>query len=225
MSTYAATWSGGKDSCFAHWKAIKNGLNVSYLLNFINKDSLKSASHGLDYRLIALQAQAMKLPIIQQKVTQGNYEAGFKAALHDLKEKGFTGLITGDIYLQEHRDWIERVCREAGMEAVLPLWQMNTSQLLTNFVAANFKSVIVSVKNDFSGNNWLGKELDTELASELKQLAETQNIDPAGEHGEYHTFVYDGPTFKKSIKIIKSTVTSKDNHCFLDILDYDLYNK
>ncbi len=129
-------------------------------------------SHGLDRKLIALQAQAMGLPILQQKVTWETYEAGFKDALEKLKLKGITGLVTGDIYLQEHKDWIDRVCGESGVKAVLPLWEMDTAQLLTDFIEAGFKAIIVSVKAQFLGKEWLGRQVDSKLASELSQLGE-----------------------------------------------------
>ncbi len=218
MAKYVASWSGGKDSCFAYWKATSQGLKVGYLLNFVNKDSTRAMSHGLDHKLIALQAQAMKLPIIQQKVTWDTYEAGFKAALAELKLKGVTGLVTGDIYLQEHKDWIDRVCGEAGMEAVLPLWQMDTSQLLTDFINAGFKAIVVSVKTEILGKEWLGRPIDSKLATELAEL----NIDPCGEAGEFHTFVYDGPLFSKPVRITNSTTVLRDDRWFLDILEYSL---
>ncbi|HEX75318.1 MAG TPA: diphthine--ammonia ligase [Dehalococcoidia bacterium] len=219
---YAASWSGGKDSCFAYWKAVSLGLKVSYLLNFINEDSARAMSHGLDHKLIALQAQAMGLPIIQQRVTWDTYEAGFKAALEELKLKGVTGLVTGDIHLQEHKDWIDRVCGEIGVEAILPLWQMDTSQLLTDFIDAGFKATVVSVKAEFFGEEWLGRQVDGKLTAELSQLAKRLNIDPCGEAGELHTFVYDGPPFKKAIEIINSAPVFRDDRWFLDILEYSL---
>ena len=218
MAEYVTSWSGGKDSCLAYWKAISQGLKVGYLLNFVNKDSTRAMSHGLDHKLIALQAQAMKLPIIQQQVTWETYETGFKAALAELKLKGVTGLVTGDIYLQEHKDWIDRVCDEAGMEAVLPLWQMDTSQLLTDFIDADFKAIVVSVKTEIFGKEWLGRQVDSKLATELTEL----NIDPCGEAGEFHTFVYDGPLFSKPIRITNSTTVLRDDRWFLDILEYSL---
>ena len=222
MDKYAASWSGGKDSCFAYWKAISQGLQVSYLLNMINEDSTRSMSHGLDRKLIALQAQVMELPIIQRKVTWGTYEAQFKAALEELKPKGITGLVTGDIYLQGHKDWTDRVCSEVGIKAVLPLWQMDTPQLLTDFIDAGFKAIIVSVKAEFLGKEWLGRQVDSKLAAELSQLAELKHVDPCGEGGEFHTFVYDGPSFKKCIKIGNAVSVARDDRWFLDILEYSL---
>jgi uncharacterized protein (TIGR00290 family) len=222
MTKYAASWSGGKDSCFAYWKATSQGLKVSHLLNFINQDSTKAMSHGLDGKLIALQAQAMGLPILQQKVTWETYEAGFKNALAKLKLKGITGLVTGDIYLQEHKDWIDRVCGESAVRAVLPLWEMDTTQLLTDFIEAGFKAIIVSVKAQLLGKEWLGRQVDSKLASELSQLPGQLNIDVCGEGGEFHTFVYDGPAFKKPVKIGKAVPITRNDHWTLDILEYSL---
>jgi len=218
MTEYAASWSGGKDSCFACWKAISEGLKVSNLLNFINTDSAKAMSHGLDSKLIALQAQAMGLPILQQKVTWETYEVGFKDALKKLKLKGVTGLITGDIYLQEHKDWIDRVCGEVGVGALLPLWGMDSARLLTDFIEAGFKAIVISVKAKLLGKEWLGRQVDKKLASELSQLG----IDVCGEAGEFHTFVYDGPSFKKRVKIDGTDVITRDDHWTLDIKEYSL---
>jgi diphthine-ammonia ligase len=175
-------------------------------------------SHGLGSKLIALQAQAMGLPILQQKVTWDTYEAGFKDALAKLKLKGITGLVTGDIYLQEHKDWIDRVCGEVGVKALLPLWGIDSDKLLNDFIEAGFKAIIVSVKAKFLGKEWLGKQVDKKLAAELKQLA----IDVCGEAGEFHTFVYDGPPFKKPVKIGRTAVIARDDHWTLDIKEYRL---
>jgi diphthine-ammonia ligase len=218
MTEYAASWSGGKDSCLACWKAISQGLKVNHLLNFIHADSTKAMSHGLDSKLLALQAQAMGLPILQQKVTWETYEAGFKDALEKLKLKGITGLVTGDIYLQEHKDWIDRVCGEVGIKALLPLWEIDSPTLLTDFIEAGFKAIIVSVKSKFLGKEWLGRQVDKKLASELGQIG----VDVCGEAGEFHTFVYDGPAFKKPVKIGKAVPVARNDHWTLDITEYSL---
>jgi len=218
MTEYAASWSGGKDSCFAYWKTVSQGLKVSHLLNFINADSTKAMSHGLESKLIALQAQAMELPILQQKVTWDTYESGFKDALANLKMKGITGLVTGDIYLQEHKDWIDRVCGESGVKALLPLWEIDSAVLLNEFIDAGFKAVIVSVKSKFLGKEWLGRQVDKKLASKLSQLG----IDVCGEAGEFHTLVYDGPAFKKPLKIGKAVPIARNDHWTLDIREYSL---
>lgn len=213
MDKFAALWSGGKDSCFAYWKAISQGIKISHLLNFINKDLGISMSHGLDRKLMTLQAQALELPIVQRGVTWETYEAEFKLAIEELKLQGITGVVSGDVDLQEHKDWIDRVCGEVGVKAILPLWKIGLPKLLTDFIDAGFKAIIVSVKAEFFDKEWLGKQVDRKFVAELCRL----NIDPWGESGEYHTFVIDGPPFKKSIKIATATPVLKDNRWFLDI--------
>ena len=225
MAEYVASWSGGKDGCLACWKAFSQGLKVSYLLNLINAEAPRSMSHGLDHKIIALQAKAMNIPIIQQKSTRGNYEAAFKAALSELKTKGVTGLVTGDIYVQEHKDWIDRVCTDMEMESVQPLWLLDTTQLYKDFIDAGFKSIVVSVKSELFGKEWLGRELNSKFAEDVIEHARKMNlkVDPCGESGEFHTFVFDGPLFKRPVKILKSDpVLKEDKRWYLDILEYEL---
>jgi uncharacterized protein (TIGR00290 family) len=222
MSEYALSWSGGKDSCYSCWKALSQGLKVNCLLNFVITDSKRPLSHGLNPELIALQAKAMEIPIVQKTVTWETYEAGFKTVLQELKQEGITGLITGDIYLQEHKDWIEQTCSDVEVKPVLPLWNMSTLQLLNDFVEVGFKAVLVSVKTEFFGKEWLGRQLDNELILELSQYSKENNIDICGEAGEYHTFVYSGPLFQKSIEIGKTAISARDSLWCLDILDYSL---
>jgi len=222
VTEYVASWSGGKDSCFALWKAICQGVKVSGLLNFVNRNSTRVMSHSLDYKLIALQSQAIGLPILQRKVTWETYEAEFKSALRELKHRGITGLITGDIHLQEHKDWIDRVCNEVGVEAMLPLWGSNSPQLLNDFIEAGFKAIIVSVKTEIIGKDWLGKEIDKKFAVELGQLAIKSKIDICGEAGEFHTFVYDGPLFIRGIRFDKGATKAWGNYRYLEIKNYSL---
>jgi diphthine-ammonia ligase len=222
MAKYAASWSGGKDSCFALWKARQKGLEVSYLLNITETTSKRSMSHGLNRELIALQATALGIPMLQRKATWETYEAKFKLALGQLKLKGISGLITGDIYLQEHKDWVDRVCAEADIEAVLPLWRMDTSQLLPDFIKAEFKAIIVGVKAEFFDATWLGRQINHELANDLQKLAAKVNIDTCGEHGEFHTFVYDGPLFHRPIHIERTETVARHGYLFLDIKEYTL---
>ena len=218
MTVYAASWSGGKDSCLAYWKAVSQDLKVDYLLNFISTDSERAMSHGLADKLISLQAKAIGLPIIQPRVTWKTYEAGFKNALESLKLKGIKGLVTGDIYLQEHKDWIERCCGEEGFSSSLPLWEMDGVQLLNDFIDAGFKAIVVSVKAKLLGQEWLGRQVDKKLVHELRQCG----IDICGEAGEFHTFVYDGPVFKKPVRIGRTAVITRDDHLTLDIQEYGL---
>jgi uncharacterized protein (TIGR00290 family) len=162
------------------------------------------------------------LPILQQEVTWETYEVEFKSALGEIKSKGITGLVTGDIYLQEHKDWTDSVCADVGIKSVLPLWGMNTTQLLTDFINAGFKSIVVSVKAEFFNREWLGRQVDNNLAMELGKLAEKSNVDPCGEAGEFHTFVYDGQSFQRPIRLGHAVPILKDDRWFLDIQEFSL---
>ncbi|MBT9165551.1 MAG: hypothetical protein DDT25_00205 [Chloroflexi bacterium] len=216
--SYISSWSGGKDSCFACYQAICEGYNVSHLLNFISKEHKRVSFHGTEAKLIQLQAEAIGIPLLQKETTWNGYEQEFKDAVKSLIPNGVTGMVFGDIYLQEHKDWVERVCRELGIEAIEPLWGQDTERILLEFIDAGFEATIVSAKSDLFDDKWIGRKLDREFLSHLKD----NNIDPCGENGEYHTLVTDGPMFQKKIKITKSQPITRDGYWFLDTLEYSL---
>lgn len=216
--SYISSWSGGKDSCFACYQAICEGYNVSHLLNFISKEHKRVSFHGTEAKLIQLQAEAIGIPLLQKETTWNGYEQEFKDAVKSLFPDGVTGMVFGDIYLQEHKDWVERVCRELGIEAIEPLWGQDTERILLDFIDAGFEATIVSAKSDLFDDKWIGRKLDREFLSHLKD----NNIDPCGENGEYHTLVTDGPMFQKKIKIAKSQPITRDGYWFLDTLEYSL---
>lgn len=216
--SYISSWSGGKDSCFACYKAICEGYNVSHLLNFISKEYKRVSFHGTEAKLIQLQAEASGIPLLQKETTWNGYEQEFKDAVKSLIPNGVTGMVFGDIYLQEHKDWVERVCGELGIEAIEPLWGQDPERVLLEFIDAGFEATVVSVKTDLFDDKWVGQKLDGEFLSHLKD----NNIDLCGENGEYHTFVTDGPMFQKKIKITKSQPITRDGYWFLDTLEYSL---
>lgn len=219
--SYIVSWSGGKDSCFACYEVLCRGYKVSYLLNFISKDHRRVGSHGTEAKLIELQAKALGLLLIQRETTWNGYENELKAAVRSLIPSGIKGMVFGDIYLQGHRDWVERVCGELGIEAVEPLWGRDLEGLLLGFISAGFEAIIVSADSDLFGEEWIGRKVDAEFLSYLK----ANNIDVCGENGEYHTFVTNGPIFKWKIKIGECRPALRDNRWYLDILDYSLDNK
>lgn len=209
------SWSGGKDCMYALHKFLSgNGNQVECLVNFCEADSLKSRSHGLDAGLIKAQAEAMKIPLIQEPLTSGSYEFHFKEVAGRLKEAGVDAGVFGDIYLKEHRDWLERVCRESGIVAVFPLWGQPTHTLLQDFIADGYKTLVVSVKDDAKFRPLLGQIFNQELFSDL---AEMEGVDPCGENGEYHSFVIDGPLFHHSVNYESGEIYHSGNHFFLPL--------
>src|SRR5512145_2397893 len=124
---YAATWSGGKDSCYACHLAIAQGKKVSHLVYFDRPVNL----HGVSAEVIGLQAGLTGIPLVLRKVRNEDFEQEFRRTILDLKERdGVTGMVFGDIYLEPHREWIERTCEDLGIEAVLPLWGKETGMLV-----------------------------------------------------------------------------------------------
>jgi len=216
--SYISSWSGGKDSCFACYQAICEGYNVSHLLNFISKEYKRVSFHGTEAKLIQLQAEAIGIPLLQKETTRNGYEQEFKDAVKSLTPDGVKGMVFGDIYLQEHKDWVERVCRELGIEAIEPLWGQDPERVLLEFIDAGFEATIVSAKSALFDDKWIGRKVDREFLSHLKD----NNIDLCGENGEYHTFVTNGPMFQKKIKITKSQSIARDGYWFLDTLKYSL---
>jgi uncharacterized protein (TIGR00290 family) len=144
------------------------------------------------------------------------YGEAFKALIEDYKIKeGIEGIVCGDIYLQGHRDWIDKVCAELKVKAILPIWTEDTEGLIKEIIDSGFKSVVVSVKKDVLGQEWLGRKIDDGFVKDLKALG---NIDLCGERGEFHTFVYDGPIFKQPLKFAAGSQTETQTHFFLEIL-------
>lgn len=197
MKTFVS-WSGGKDSALACYRVMKEGkMKVTYLLNMLTEKGEYSRSHGLSVALLQEQASAMGIPMLQRRASWDDYEKQFKLAIADLKRQGIQAGIFGDIDLQPHRDWVERVCRETGVEAFLPLWNGKREDLLEEFISAGFKSRIVVTDSAVLGEEWLGCEIDQSFKKKVNTLA--PQVDLCGEKGEFHTFVYDGPMFKAPV--------------------------
>lgn len=210
------SWSGGKDCMLAMYNFMKNPENrVVSLINMCDEDGVMSRSHGVKSDLIKLQALCMGIPIVQEPIGKNGYEDSFKKAVNSLKEHGINAGVFGDIYLVEHRVWIERVCSDLGIDAIFPLWNRNTTELIKEFVDFGFKTKVVSVREDFLTEEWLGVDIDNNFISKILAMP---NIDPCAENGEYHSLVYDGPTFKTPVPINPGKKYKHDNHYFLELL-------
>jgi uncharacterized protein (TIGR00290 family) len=191
------SWSGGKDSCFALMQAIGLGYVPKVLLNVLNEDGKISRSHGIPSTILQLQAEAAGLPVHLISSSWQDYENHFTNALKELKQKfELTYAVFGDIDLQAHRDWGEKVCANAGLAALLPLWKQNHKQLVMQMLETKIETMIVSC-NEVMGERFLGRFITPELINELEALG----IDACGENGEYHTLVVDCPLFSSRINV------------------------
>ena len=225
MHQVFVSWSGGKDSCLACYRAVNNGMKVCYLANTVSEDGKRSFSHGLFAEVIQVQSQAMGIPLVQRPTNSTNYEAEFKNMLRAFKEEGIEGGVFGDIDFEEHRKWVVRVCQEVAITPHLPLWGERQEKVLRDFINAGFESIIIATKADIIGEEWLGRKVDPDFIKHLEQLRETKDITLCGEAGEYHTLVVDGPLFKKRLEILESKNILRDEHWFLEISGTELRDK
>lgn len=222
MRSSFVSWSGGKDSCLAFYKAKAGGLSVRYLANMAGEDGIRSRAHGLLSEVLRLQAQAVGLVLVQRRSSWDNYEAEFNKMLHDFKQDGVDNGIFGDIDIEEHRQWVERVCAEADIAPHLPLWGQSQNKVLADFMALGFEAIIVTVKAGTVGEEWLGRKVDVNFVRYLAELRQTRDITLCGEAGEFHTLVTDGPLFQKRLEIRETKEVFRDGYWFLDILDAGL---
>ena len=219
------SWSGGKDSCLACYRAIASGIKVRYLLNMVTEDGRWSRSHGLSAELLQVQAEAIGIPLVQRRTADGTYEAEFKKALLNFRLEGITVGIFGDIDFEEHRKWIENVCATEGVTPMLPLWGKDQEELLRDFINLGFESVIVATRADILGEERLGQLIDDAFLADLKGLRKIKNVTPCGEAGEYHTYVINGPLFRRRVEIQEASNKLKDGHWFLRIAKHQLKPK
>jgi diphthine-ammonia ligase len=219
-----AAWSGGKDSCFACYKAIQEGHDVSNLL-IMMADPNVSNFHLIRSDMLDAQSQAIEIPIVKQTTTAETYEQDFKKALLQMKAKGIEGIVTGDVFdvALHEAGWLDRICKEVGLTPVRPLWHRDTQKILEEFINDGFKATLVRVKLDLLGMEWLGREINKKFFDDLLKLG---TVDPCGEHGEFHTFVTDGPLFKKKrIEILESEKTKLNGHGRLVIKRFEVKPK
>ena len=219
-----ASWSGGKDSCFACYKAIQEGHDVSNLLIMMS-DPTVSNFHLIRSDMLDAQSEVIGIPIVKWTTTAETYEQDFKNALRKMKAEGVEGIVTGDVFdvALHEAGWLDRICKEVGLMPVRPLWHRDTTKILGEFINDGFKATLVRLKLDLLGMDWLGREIDRKFFDDLLKLG---TVDPCGEHGEFHTFVTDGPLFKnKRIEILESEKTKLNSHGRLVIKSFEVKPK
>ncbi len=196
------SWSGGKDSCLSLYKALQNyDIEVQHLVNMVNMK--EKVGHGLDPDLMSAQADALDMEIHQKKVTWDTYEDGFKETINSIDPD--IGVF-GDMELQEHRDWVERITEELGVEPILPLWHEDPIRLYREFID-NFETMIIKIDKEEVDREWLGRKLDEEFL----KYALDNDIHPMGENGEYHTFVVDCELFDSRVNVEELDVESVED--------------
>jgi uncharacterized protein (TIGR00290 family) len=219
-----ASWSGGKDSCYAYYLAKQEGHEVISLLTMMMSET-KSNFHMIPAGILDAQAEALGVPLTKQKATPQTYENDFKDALLKLKAKGAEGLVTGDIYeVAGHEEgWLGRVLKEVGLMPVKPLWMGDTKLIYQYYVKTGFKATVVRTNLSKLGMEWLDRTLDQKFYDDIIKLP---GIDPCGEGGEYHTVITDGPLMSKKIEILETAKHKLDGGFgYLEIKKFEVKPK
>ena len=197
------SWSSGKDAALAFYYLQKeDNYIVEKLITTVNEHYGRVSMHGLRTELLELQAQAIGLPLstikLPEQPTMEVYDKIMEDQLQVLQKEGYTHCGFGDIFLEDLRIYREEQLKPFDIQGVFPLWQKDTTQLLKEFINLGFKAVIVCIKSELLEESFVGREIDESFLDDLPS-----NVDPCGENGEFHTFCYDGPIFKKPIKFAK----------------------
>jgi diphthine-ammonia ligase len=202
--------------------------------------SRRMVPHEVSPEIVALQAQAMGKPIIQRQVTWDTFDAQFKKAIREMDRKDVEGgivwgMIPPDTLLDHPRkmkkymnlkvqyDWINKLCLDLGVNAIMPLLEKTPNQLLRELVEKKFEAIVAVVNPEFVDEKWLGHEIDQEYINEVNRLSRKEGMHVAGD--EYHSLVLDCPLFKKRIKVLESRKVSKDGYSILEISKAELVSK
>lgn len=211
---FLCSWSGGKDSCYAFYKAIQQGYKPTVLLNVMNEFGDRSRSHGIPKNVLEAQAAALELPIHFFSSTWADYEVKYIETLKALvKDYPITYSVFGDIDIESHRSWEEKVSTAANLEAVLPLWQGDRKQLVLDMIEAGLEAMIVSC-NEVLGPEFLGRIIDEAIITEFEALG----VDACGENGEFHTLVVNAPFFKNRIEVDIEEKAKSSNYNFANLV-------
>ncbi|MDN5204118.1 diphthine--ammonia ligase [Fulvivirgaceae bacterium BMA10] len=215
-------WSGGKDSALALYHVLKdNRYSIARLLTSVNTTYQRVSMHGVRETLLEQQAECLGIPLqklqLNDQPTMSEYNQLMEATMIGLKKEGFTHSIFGDIFLEDLKKFREDKLSQQGFKAHFPIWKRNTRELVHEFIDLGFKTIVVCIKGELLDKSFAGRVIDQEFLKDLPA-----NVDPCGENGEFHTFVYDGPIFDKPIDFqVGETVyreykapKDSDDNCF-----------
>lgn len=211
--TFVASFSGGKDSTLALYKAMQVGQAIG-LIVMLEEEGKRSRSHGMPPAIIQAQAEAIGLPVYTAATSWEDYETHFMKLLAHAKQQGAEVLISGDIDVPAHGCWHDRVTQNAGLGLGMPLWEMDHREVVDQFIDLGFVTIVVTVNLEKGMTEAdLGRILTHEYVHELEE----RGIDPCGESGEFHTTVIDGPIFKHSIPVRKCEIVRDGGYAFLPL--------
>lgn len=203
-------WSSGKDAALAYSLLLQDTrCRVIQLLTTISHEYGRIVMHGVREELLEAQAKAMGLPLnriyLAPSPNDDAYKAAMAEALGKLEEEGIRTAAFGDIFLEDLKQYREEQLKQVGFSAVFPLWKLDTRNMIDMLGAYGIEAMIVCVNEKFLGKEFLGRKIDVDFLRDLPA-----NVDPCGENGEFHTFVYNTPYFSTPIPVVKGEITYKN---------------
>ena len=210
-------WSGGKDSAMAlHVLRRQKKLRVAALLTTVTEGYERISMHGVRRTLLLRQAQAVGLPLQEVRIppqcVNPVYEARMREALLSQRENNVRSVAFGDIFLQDLREYRERNLAQVQMRAIFPIWKRDTRELAQDFCAMGFRAIAVCIDSKKLSREFAGRELDQSFFRDLPP-----GVDPCGENGEFHSFVYHGPIFTVAIPVERGAVVERHGFYFCDL--------
>jgi len=212
------SWSGGKDSSLALYEIRKaNDHHVAGLLTTITEDYDRISMHGVRRSLLEQQADALGVPLrkilIPKDASNTIYEARMRALLEEGLREGIDTVAFGDIFLEDLKLYREKNLAQLGMKGLFPIWKRDSAKLARTFIDLGFKAVLVCVDTAILDASFAGRQYDEDLLDDLPP-----NVDLCGENGEFHSFAFDGPIFRRPIVHTVGEKVQRDHYCFCDLL-------
>ncbi len=211
-------WSGGKDSCIMLAQLlIDNRYEVTALVTTVTEGFDRISMHGVRRTLLEAQAASLGIPLtivyIPKDATHAAYQSRMETAFTRYRQQGITTVAFGDLFLVHVRRYREEWLTRVGMQAIFPIWHQDTAKLARAFIDQGFKAVITCVDTTVLASSFAGRRFDHQF---LRDLPAT--VDPCGENGEFHSFVFDGPIFQRTVRCAKGQVVQPDSRSFCDLI-------
>lgn len=225
MKKILFSWSGGKDSALALYELQQTGqCEIAALLTTITKDLDRITMHGVRRALLEQQAQALDISLrqiwISKNASNSDYEAKLSEAFDIYKREGVDTVAFGDLFLEDIREYRDVFLSRCEMKTLYPVWGRNSKEFLKDFIARGFKAIVTCVDSRKLDASFAGKFIDEAFLNSLPD-----DVDPCGENGEFHTFVFAGPNFKREINFRIGETTLRDGFYYCDLIVKGLYSK
>jgi len=212
------SWSSGKDSAWAlHVLRQQGGYEITGLITTINSAFDRVAMHGTRRELVEMQAEAAGIPLVKAPLpwpcSNADYEAAMKTVCDRALSEGVTAIAFGDLFLADIRAYREQQLQGTGLNPLFPLWQIPTDQLARQMIHGGLRAKLVCVDPKQLDPKFTGRDFDLALLSQLPPA-----VDPCGENGEFHSFVYAGPMFSRDLPVATGEIVLRDGFSYCDVL-------